>query len=180
MIGSWAFLNGDLNEYVYMNPPQGYQIKGESSNSGKKLVCKLRESLYGLKQALRQWNVKLIKTLMEYGFTQSKSDHSLFLKKTEGEGKMALLIYVDDVLIGGNDHNEVVKVMNYIGGKSKLRDLGAPRYFLDVEIARSKGGMVFCQRKYTLDLLSAYGVLGAKSTTTPMDAGHKLSKKDGD
>nr|GEX80271.1 ribonuclease H-like domain-containing protein [Tanacetum cinerariifolium] len=87
-----AFLYGDLNETMYIFLPLGYFPKDETR------VCKLNKSLYGLKQALRQWNAKLTSTLIESGFAQSKSDYSLFTKKF-GDVFIALLVYVDDIII---------------------------------------------------------------------------------
>ncbi|GJY85228.1 ribonuclease H-like domain-containing protein [Tanacetum coccineum] len=94
-----AFLYGDLDEVVYMRPPEGYFPSGNK-------VCKLKKSLYGLKQAPRQWNAKLTSTLTENGFSQSKSDYSLFTKTDKGVF-LALLVYVDDIIITGNNVAEI-------------------------------------------------------------------------
>ncbi|GJT55037.1 ribonuclease H-like domain-containing protein [Tanacetum coccineum] len=88
-----AFLYGDLDEDVYMRPPEGYFPSGNK-------VCKLKKSLYGLKHAPRQWNAKLTSTLIENGFNQSKSDYSLFTKSDKGIF-LALLVYADDIIITG-------------------------------------------------------------------------------
>lgn len=87
-------LHGDLAEEVYMSLPQGFSNSGE----GVSKVCKLRKSLYRLKQASRQWNFKLTETLHQSGFTQGHYDHSLFIKE-KGQSVVWLLIYVDDLLI---------------------------------------------------------------------------------
>ncbi|GJU33275.1 ribonuclease H-like domain-containing protein [Tanacetum coccineum] len=91
-----TFLYGDLVEDVYMTLPDGY------NNKDKSKVCKLNKSLYGLKQAPRQWNAKLTTALAEYGFEQSKFDYSLYTKHS-GDKFIALLVYVDDIVITGND-----------------------------------------------------------------------------
>ncbi|CAN1164294.1 Retrovirus-related Pol polyprotein from transposon RE1 [Linum perenne] len=89
-----AFLHGDLDEEVYMELPQGIHTEG----SDQRQVCRLRKSLYGLKQASRQWFAKLTEALLKFGFIQSMSDHSLFTKETT-HGVVHMLVYVDDLII---------------------------------------------------------------------------------
>lgn len=95
-----AFLHGDLNEDVYMELPLGLNV------DTKGLVCKLTKSLYGLKQANRQWFDKLSTFLISTGYTQSKSDHSLFVKRTPSDFT-ALLVYVNDIVLTGNSMKEI-------------------------------------------------------------------------
>lgn len=92
-----AFLNGGLFEEVYMDLPPGYEVH-TAGKKGEKLVCKLHKSIYGFKQASRQWNSKFTQALIQYGFTQSKADYSL-LTKGFGDKFVALLVYVDDIVI---------------------------------------------------------------------------------
>ncbi|GJR34325.1 ribonuclease H-like domain-containing protein [Tanacetum coccineum] len=111
-----AFLYGDLDETVYMTLPEGF------FNSGDTRVCRLKKSLYGLKQAPRQWNAKLTQTLIEHGFIQSKSDYSLFTK-TDHNSFIVLLVYVDDIIITGNDIGKIEKFKAYLNTKFKIKDL---------------------------------------------------------
>lgn len=146
-----AFLNGDLDEEVYTELPKGYLIQRESI-ADTKLVCKLHKSLYGLKQASRQWNVKLTAALLEYGFIQSKSNYSLFTMRLYGHF-LTVLVYIDDILIGCESSAVLEKFKSYLADVFKLKDLGSPKYFLGLELARPAGGIALNQRKYVLDLL---------------------------
>ena len=89
-----AFLNGDLIEDIYMELPQGFKVQGEH------IVCKLQKSLYGLRQASRQWFSKFSSAMLQLGFLQSKSDYPLFTKGKD-QSFVALLVYVDDIIIAG-------------------------------------------------------------------------------
>ncbi|KAF5448203.1 hypothetical protein F2P56_028759 [Juglans regia] len=140
-------------------------------------VCKLNKSLYGLKQASRQWFFKFSTTLIAYGFVQSKSDYSLFTM-ISGSSFMALLVYVDDIVIASNDSSSVSALKSFLDSKFKLKDLGNLKYFLGLEVARSSTGISVCQRKYALELLSDSGLLAAKPAQSPMDQTCKLSKED--
>jgi hypothetical protein len=170
-----AFLHGDLAEEVYMALPPGFPSKGETPN----LVCKLNKSLYGLKQASRQWFAKFSSTIIKQGFVQSKSDYSLFTR-TQGTAFIALLVYVDDILIASNDMPSVNTLKDSLHAEFKLKDLGNLKYFLGLEVARSTKGISLCQRKYALDILSDSGMLGSKPVTTPMEQNLKISQSTGE
>ncbi|XP_017974611.1 PREDICTED: uncharacterized mitochondrial protein AtMg00810-like [Theobroma cacao] len=119
--------------------------------------------------------------ILRYGFQQSASDHSLFTMKTDDGNFTALLVYLDDILIGSASVQESNKVKDFLNSLFKLRDLGTVKYFLGLEIAKSPKGISICQRKYTLDLLEENGLLGAKPVSTLIDYNHKLCKvKDGE
>ncbi|GJZ13349.1 ribonuclease H-like domain-containing protein [Tanacetum coccineum] len=121
-----AFLYGDLSETVYMDLPEGF------FSANDKRDCRLKKSLYGLKQAPMQWNAKLIHTLVENGFIQSKSDYSLFTKSEKGNF-VALLVYVDDIIITGNKVDEIEKFKSFLKTKFQIKDLGKLKYFLGIE-----------------------------------------------
>lgn len=136
-----AFLHGGLNEEVYMTLPQGFHSKGDYSFANSRpLVCKSRKSLYGLKQVSRQWHAKLSTTITELGFVQSKSDYALF-GHSKGLSFIALLVYVDDILITGNDAQCVVQLKQLLYTKFGIKDLGVLKYFLGLEVARNEKGI---------------------------------------
>nr|KYP37372.1 Retrovirus-related Pol polyprotein from transposon TNT 1-94 [Cajanus cajan] len=155
-----AFIHGDLHEEVYMKPPLGLSLPHP------KLVCKLQKSLYGLKQASRNWNQKLTSELLFLGYKQSFADNSLFVK-TQGSMITVLLVYVDDIVLSDNSFFEIQSVKNHLHSKFHIKDLGPLKYFLGLEIARSKTGLILNQRKYCLELLSESGMLGCKPSSTP-------------
>jgi hypothetical protein len=164
-----AFLHGNLAEEIYMSPPPGLQRQGENN-----LVCRLHKSLYGLKQASRQWFAKFSEAMCSAGFIQSRADYSLFTK-TRGKLFTALLIYVDDILITGNDHASIVDTKKFLHSQFNLKDLGNLKYFLGIEVSASKKGIFICQRKYALEIIEDVGLLGAAPINTPMERGLKLS-----
>lgn len=127
-----AFLHGDLNEEVYMSLPQGFR---ESPN----LVCKLKKSLYGLKQTFRQWFAKFSYTILNFGFVQSKTDYSLFTY-SKRSSFIVFLVYVDDILLTGNDPQCITELKQVLDKKFGLKDLGSLRYFLGLEVARNSKG----------------------------------------
>ncbi|XP_020979178.1 uncharacterized protein LOC110271878 [Arachis ipaensis] len=167
-----AFLHGDLDKEVYMKIPPGLAV----SQPG--LVCKLQKSLYGLKQASRQWNIKLTQTLVDAGYKQFFDNHSLFIKK-QSESFTAILVYVDDLVLTGNDIGEINSIKKDLDDKFKIKDLVDLKYFLGMEVARSNSGIHIYQRKYTMDLLRDFGYLDCKPLSTPFDYSQKLSKESG-
>ncbi|KAH9786417.1 retrovirus-related pol polyprotein from transposon RE2 [Citrus sinensis] len=163
-----AFLHGDLHEEIYMSPPPGLRRQGEN------LVCRLHKSLYGLKQASRQWFAKFSIAIQAAGFVQSKADYSLFTCR-KGKSFTALLIYVDDILITGNDVNAIIALKQFLHNHFRIKDLSDLKYFLGIEVSRSKKGISISQQKYTLEILKDGGFLGAKPVNFPMEQNIKLS-----
>lgn len=161
-----AFLHGYLEEEFYMKPPPRY-------NAAEGQVCKLKRSIYGLKQASRQWNKELTSKLEAAGFKQSHHDHCLFVRGS-GTNLLILLVYVDDILLAGPSIAEITQIKAFLDKEFSIKDLGEAKFFLGLEIARSSKGMYVNQRKYALDLLHDAGLLGAKFNTTPMVKNQKL------
>ena len=161
-----AFLNGTLNEEIYMDPPPGITCGGK--------VCKLRRALYGLKQSPRAWFGRLSTFMKKNGYKQSDADHTLFIKQVFKK-VTALIVYVDDMVVTGNDSNEIAALQESLATEFELKDLGHLKYFLGIEVARSSNGISLCQRKYVLDLLAETGMLDCKPIETPIEMNHKLA-----
>ena len=112
------------------------------------------------------------------GFTRTHSDHSLFIKYVDNV-LLAVLVYVDDILIVANDDDASVRFKEVLQSAFKLHDLGPAKYFLGFEIARNKTGISLNQRKYTLELLEEAGYLGCKPLFVPMESNLKMSATSG-
>ncbi|KAL0540368.1 hypothetical protein IC582_024605 [Cucumis melo] len=127
-----AFLNGTLFEEVYMKPPPG-------TSSPPHKVCLLRRALYGLKQAPRAWFATFSSTITQLGFTSSPHDTALFTRHTP-QGIVLLLLYVDDMIITGNDPQAISDLQHYLGQHFEMKDLGSLNYFLGLEVSRRSDG----------------------------------------
>ena len=153
-----AFLNSDLEDEVYMEIPPGFETISDVNK-----VCKLQKSLYGLKQSPRAWFDRFTRAVKKHGYSQGQVDHTLFTKFSRN-GKIAILIvYVDDIIVTRDYTKEMDCLKEVLAREFEIKDLGTLKYFLGMEIARSKKGIVVSQRKYILDLLT--GMLGCKPAT---------------
>jgi transposase InsO family protein len=162
-----AFLHGDLLEEVYMDPPPGFTPKG-----GK--VCKLKKALYGLKQSPRAWFGRFSHSMKKYGFKQAMADHTLFYKRV-GTDITLLIVYVDDMIVTGSNLHEIGELRDYLAKEFEMKDLGDLKYFLGIEVSRSKQELFLSQRKYTLDLLAETGNSACQPVDTPIEVNHGLS-----
>ncbi|KAH9783149.1 retrovirus-related pol polyprotein from transposon RE1 [Citrus sinensis] len=167
-----AFLNGELSEEVFMQQPEGFVDKSKSN-----YVCRLHKALYGLKQAPRAWFEKLRGCLLQWGFRNSKSDSSLFLRKTK-VSLIMVLIYVDDILVTGPNSEELDSFIQQFNTVFALKDLGRLSYFLGIEVLYGQDCIYLSQKKYIRDLLAKVDMLECKGVTTPMCSGKdsKLQK----
>ena len=116
--------------------------------------------------------------LVSHNYVQSPSNHSLLLKK-HANSFTALLVYVDDIVLTGNDNSEIIAITNHLHVAFKIKDLGNLKFFLGFEVARNSSGIHICQRKYALDILNDSGMLASKLVSTPMDYGTKLHVNSG-
>ncbi|XP_048139417.1 uncharacterized mitochondrial protein AtMg00810-like [Rhodamnia argentea] len=117
--------------------------------------------------------------MVSVGYKQSNADHTLFVKKS-GAKISILIVYVDDIVVTGNDNDEIGRLKKFLGQEFEIKDLGKLRYFLGIEVARSSKGIFLSQRKYVLDLLTEVGLLGCHPFDTPIEANTRLQEKDGD
>ncbi|RVW85983.1 Retrovirus-related Pol polyprotein from transposon RE1 [Vitis vinifera] len=147
-----AFLHGDLVEEVYMEQPPSFVAQGESG-----LVCRLRRSLYGLKQSPRAWFSRFSSVVQKFGMFRGTADHSVFYHHNSSGQCIYLVVYVDDIVITGSDQNGIQKLKQHLFTHFQTKDLGKLKYFLGIEIAQSSSGVVLSQRKYALDILEETG-----------------------
>ncbi|GJT49951.1 retrovirus-related pol polyprotein from transposon TNT 1-94 [Tanacetum coccineum] len=131
-----AFLNGDLEEEIYMNQPEGFIAPGQE---GK--VCRLVKSLYGLKQAPKQWHQKFVKHMLESGFKINECDKCVYVKDTSS-GYVILCLYVDDMLIVGSNDKIIRSTKDMLKSKFDMKDMGLADVILGIKIIRTQNGLV--------------------------------------
>ncbi|GJV05450.1 putative RNA-directed DNA polymerase [Tanacetum coccineum] len=167
-----AFLHGNLKEQVYMKQPPGF-IDPQRPNH----VCLLHKSLYGLKQAPRAWFERLSKALFDLGFKGSKTDPSLFIY-SRGDTLLYILVYVDDIIVTGNNKGTIDNIICQLGSAFALKDLGPLNYFLGIEIVPHVSGILLSQKKYILELLQSAGLSNCNPVSSPMVTSSSLSLDD--
>ena len=160
-----------------MNLPPRLLVEG-ASDPNVKLACKLKKSLYGLNQVSRQWYLKLSEVLANFGLQQSASDHSFFFK-SDNCHFFGIVVYVDDILVATNRPEMIESFKSFLAQHFRFKDLGIPKYFLGLEIARNKKGIQISQRKYAMDLVQDAGFLGCKPSLVPMDPLKQLRHEAG-
>jgi len=168
-----AFLHGSLQEDVYMIQPSGFVDSTMPTH-----ICKLHKSIYGLKQAPRAWYDKLSSFLLTLGFQQSKSDSSLFIYSKK-DIILFLLVYVDDVLLTGNDSQVMSDIIRQLGVHVSLKDLSDLHYFIGVEVQQTREGIFLSQQKYIRDLLKRTNMEGARPIHTQLSTKPTLQLNDG-
>ena len=169
-----AFINGDLKENVFMSQPEGFVVKGHENK-----VCKLVKSLYGLKQALRAQHEKLTVRLLKLNFKHyDLDDATLFVKKV-GKIVVYLVVYVDDVLMTGNNESYIASIKKELRKSFEMTNLGYVRYYLGIEVTQHLKSIFLSQKKYIGDLLSRFDMIECNPLTTPMKQNLKLTSIEG-
>ena len=136
-------------------------------------VSKLKKAFYGLTQAPRMWHRELSESLKKLAFKMSKADPSLYVKRIN-DCIVVILIYVDDLIIGGDSMDEIRKLKKNLEMQFHMKDLGELRYFLGIEMIRSESGIYMLQKQYATTMLKKYGMLGCKPIGIPLDKNCKL------
>jgi transposase InsO family protein len=168
-----AFLNGDLDEDIYMQQPIGYVDK-----KYPKKVCKLLRSIYGLKQSSRQWYMRFHLAITTFGFTMSEEDHCVYVKRS-GRSFLILSLYVDDILLAGNDMQLLMMSKDWLFSNFEMKDLGEANFILGVKIIRNRSRrfLGLSQATYIQKILERFRMENSKAVETPMDKATKLDRK---
>ena len=167
-----AFLNGNLDERIYMAQPDGFVEEGQETK-----VCELLKSIYGLKQASRSWNIRFDETVKSFGFEQSIDEPCVY--KLIHEGKVVFLVlYVDDILLIGNDVGKLSEVKVWLAKQFDMKDLGEAAYILGIQIFRDRKNrtLSLSQASYINKVMDRFSMQDCKRGQTPFRHGVSLSK----
>ncbi|KAH9656751.1 hypothetical protein KPL70_022797 [Citrus sinensis] len=166
-----AFINGDIEEIIYMVQPENFVL-----GDPKKMVCKLTKSIYGLKQASRQWYFKFHQIIISYGFEANVIDECVY-HKFSGSKHIFLVLYVDDILLATNDIGILHDTKSFLSKHFEMKDLGDVSFVLGIEIHRdrSRGILGLSQRNYIDKVLKKFGMQNSKPSDTLVAKGDKFS-----
>ena len=165
-----TFLNGELREEIYMQQPPGYIQPAK-----EELVCKLKKSIYGLKQSPRCWNERLCEHLKSLVFKESGADPCVFIRESSEKKLEVISMYVDDLLLIAETMEQIKQMKRSLSDTFKMKDLGQLQYCLGVNFNWSTNGVSLCQKQYLSRILERYRMSEAN---IPMDLNVKLVKDD--
>ena len=167
-----VFLNGNLLEDVYMTQPEGF-VDPKYPNR----VCKLQRSIYGLKQTSRSWNLRFDEVVKDFGFMKNEDEPCVY-KKVSGSAIVFLVLYVDDILLIGNDIPTLQSVKSWLGKCFSMKDLGEATYILGIKIYRDRSQRLLglSQSGYIDKVLKRFSMQDSKRVFLPMYHGIKLNK----
>ena len=164
-----AFLNGDLQEQVYVHPPPGFT---DACQSGK--VLRLNKALYGLKQAPRAWNARLDQELKTLGFQRSIVEHAVY-KRGTGDSLLLVGVYVDDLIICGPNNLKIAEFKEQMKNTFSMSDLGLLSYYLGMEVKQEKHHITICQKAYAAKIVEMVNMTRCNPCDTPMEQRLKLT-----
>jgi hypothetical protein len=169
-----VFLHGDLEEEIYMQQPQGYEVKGKEN-----LVCRLNKILYGLNQAPSHWYLKFGRFMIEHGYSRCDSDHCVYFKRLENGSYIILLLYVDDMLVTGSNMQDINVLKNKLANSFAMKNLGAAKKILGMRITRDKKNckLTLSQSEYIGKVLERFRMQNSKPVSTPLANHFKLTKE---
>src|ERR1700742_1119859 len=168
-----AFLNGDLDEEIYMMVPEGI----DQSELSPRAVCKLNRSLYGLKQSPRIWNQKIDNYLSQSNFTKLQSDHSIYLRRRQEDQSLIIItIYVDDLLILANSMETMNKFKVELSNAFDMMDCGEIKYFLGIQVMHDRKTHIITidQSHFANQIITRFNMTDAKPISTPLDLSIQL------
>jgi len=169
-----VFLNGELDEEIYMNQPDGCVMPGNEHK-----VCKLVKSLYGLKQAPKQWHQKFDEVILSSGFKLNQSDKCVYSRFDSSGSGVIICLYVDDMLIFGTDQLQVDETKGLLSSKFAMKDLGEADVILGIRIKRVNKGIALTQSHYVEKILKKFNYSDCSPVSTPMDPSVKLMPNKG-
>jgi hypothetical protein len=156
-----SFLNGAIEEEVYIEQPQGFEVHSRDTH-----FCKLKKDLYGLNQAPRAWYARIDSYLMRLGFSKSHEDPNLYYKVVNN-AHVILLIHVNDLFLTGEE-SLIIHCKNELASEFDMKDLGLVHYYLGLEVWKKRGEVFLGQGKYAIKILQKFGMVYCKSMDTPM------------
>jgi hypothetical protein len=168
-----AFLNGELDEEIYMAQPAGFEVQGH-----ERKVCRLKRSIYDLKQSSRQWYLRIHDSITSFGFKMIEEDHCVYLKLKRSKRSILILsLYVDDILLAGNDMDSIVITKKWLSSTFEMKDMGDANFVLGVKIIidRSKKLLSLSQGTYIKKILERFHMHNPKPINTPMEKRCTLS-----
>ena len=158
-----AFLYGELDEEIFMDQPEGQAAPGEEH-----LVCKLKKSIYGLKQSPRQWNKRINQFLSSIGLRKMEDDHAVYTLDKD-PNKLFIGVYVDDLIIGSKDMDLLDKVKAALSSEFEMKDLGDINYVLGIKVMQSASSIFLSQKTYIEDILQKFGMNECHGCASPME-----------
>ena len=164
-----AFLNGVLEEEIYMEQPTGFIVPGQETR-----VCRLKKALYGLKQASRAWNLQFHGVLTGLGFTRTFADAGVYVcQQHGGDGPLVIILYVDDITMLGTSLEKISRTKNALSSRYEMTDLGEIEAYLGVRIVRDRKTRLLeiDQSGYITDVLERFGMTDANPHNTPLPSG---------